>query len=184
VSRDSGHDTITPRPKEDPVSEADKTEARCPRCDHPLEKGTFHDVELEKCTECQGLLISNRVLTPLLEAMTRELVDTINPELDLDPVPDKGPSAKCPRCQGEMEHYGYMGGNQVMIDGCTGCVLIWLDAEELAAMSQLFAKTTRSSVIRKEASDKRIEQISRRFDAVMAGRKLQRRLMRGFRRFF
>lgn len=158
---------------------------KCPRCDQPLEAGTYHEVEIDKCPGCQGLLVSNKVLTPLLEAMTRDLVGSIDPDLPLDPLKDKGPGLRCPRCEGEMEHHGYMETKLVFVDTCDSCFVLWLDSDELAVMSQLFAKTTRRSTIRQAERDQQMREMERRFDATLAARSVQRRLLRGFiRRIF
>lgn len=59
----------------------------------------------------------------------------------MDAVKDAGGGLHCPKCGATMEHYGYMGSNRVMIDGCDGCGLLWLDVQELGAICLLFART-------------------------------------------
>jgi Zn-finger nucleic acid-binding protein len=153
---------------------------RCPRCQQSLEAGSYHEVELSKCPGCHGLLISNLKLTPLLEAMTADLADTLQPAQEQQPLEDPGGGIACPRCGEAMDHHGYMESRLVMIDSCPGCSVVWLDTEELAAMSQMFARTTRRTEQRRIAHEQRMREMSRRFDAVLVSRAVQGRLMRGF----
>jgi Zn-finger nucleic acid-binding protein len=113
----------------------------CPRDKAFLEYGHFHDIEMYRCPECLGILVEQRRLPKLLEEMSRELLKTISLDVPLDTVEDKGHISVCPECRSEMENYGYMGSPHVMIDRCKKCNSIWLDTDELGAMSLMHART-------------------------------------------
>jgi Zn-finger nucleic acid-binding protein len=114
---------------------------RCPRDKKILEYGHFHDVEIYRCPECQGVLVEQKRLPRLLEEMGRELLKTISIDCPLDEIEDQGRLFHCPKCSSETEHYGFMGSKHVMIDCCKKCSAIWLDTDELGGMSLLHART-------------------------------------------
>ena len=114
----------------------------CPRCARPaLEGSSLRGLSVARCAECEGTLAARRDLAGLLEVLARELIAKVDVEQPVAPVPDAGGGLNCPSCSAGMEHFGYMGARQVMIDGCDACGVLWLDADELSSMSLLFART-------------------------------------------
>ncbi|MFH1500289.1 MAG: zf-TFIIB domain-containing protein [Verrucomicrobiota bacterium] len=71
--------------------------------------------------------------------------DTIPLDYPIETILDKGGGLLCPRCTATMEHYAYMGDKHIMIDSCSACKHIWVDAEELAGMSLVHARSERLS---------------------------------------
>jgi Zn-finger nucleic acid-binding protein len=157
-----------------------ESKSSCPRCSESLLVGSFHEVEIEKCPACQGIFVRQNKMIPLLEAMTSDLIGTIDPDHDVQPLPDKGSGVPCPCCGELMNHHGYMETNLVLIDSCSNCSGVWLDPDELAVMSQIYAKTSRRLSIQREASDRRLKEMDRRCDAIFNARRVRRILTRGF----
>ena len=126
---------------------------QCPRCAVTLQNGVFHRIAMQLCPSCDGALVTRRTVPALLDRMRRVLLESghVDPEMALESVRDKGPVAICPRCNAAMEYYGYLGANNVFIDRCKRCDLVWLDPLELAAMSLLNARTRRRQADRDAA---------------------------------
>ena len=130
----------------------------CPRDGALLDSGTFHGVDILLCPTCQGTLVKQKRMNGLLDEMSKELQRTIPLESPLDRISDKGPNVACPVCERQMENYGYMGADFVIVDACHACRLLWLDTYELGAMSVQFARTTRRvDVMRMRQEASRLE---------------------------
>jgi hypothetical protein len=79
-----------------------------------------------------------------------------------------------------MEHYGYMGTEVVKIDACSGCALLWLDAEELGTMSLLHAQTARRGAARREEDERTTRELERQISRDLTARIVKE----GYNRFF
>jgi Zn-finger nucleic acid-binding protein len=113
----------------------------CPRYGEGLRDGAYKKVPGAYCTGCGGLLVGQRDLRRFLEQLARDLLESIDADTPVRPVPDAGGGLRCPRCREVMEHYGYMGTRLVLIDRCDACAAVWLDADELGRLALLFART-------------------------------------------
>ena len=123
----------------------------CPRCQQELVAGEFQSVELDMCAGCYGIVLEQNRLSGLLDVMANDLKDSLDLDAALEAVPNQGGEIACPRCHAQMEHYGYLGSNWVMIDSCKTCHVLWLDTDELGMMSLLYARSQmRSEQIHKD----------------------------------
>ena len=113
----------------------------CPRCNNDLKPGTYQGVSLYKCSKCNGCLIQQKNLIPLLDQLGLELGKTMNLDIKIGTIPDNDIKINCPECGKAMNHYGYMGANNVFIDSCSECWLIWLDPLEIGVMALLYKRT-------------------------------------------
>ena len=102
----------------------------------------LHEVEMRICAGCMGLLVEQRRLLPLLDAMAQELLAEVEVDLDteVEMIEDPGPVGACPSCGSAMDCDGYMGSKEVFIDRCNSCWRIWIDPMELGAMSLMYAR--------------------------------------------
>lgn len=121
------------------------TTIMCPRCRQKLETATCQGVGVELCRKCNGLLIEQQRLVPLLGAMTTDLAETIDLATPLEKVPDPGGGLNCPRCQNPMHHHGYMESQWVMVDNCLGCGVLWAHADGLGVISLMFARSRKKA---------------------------------------
>ena len=135
--------------------------AKCPRDGAELQQGTFHKIALLHCPECDGVLVQQSSLHPLLTEMAKELYQDITFDQDIDPVPDKGAHVDCPRCQLKMENYGYMGGTRVMIDCCGQCMGLWIDTNELAVMCFLNERANKRMTHYRAAAREHLKQLDK-----------------------
>jgi len=113
----------------------------CPRCNIDLIEGTSDEEEVNLCQKCSGALIKQKMLIPILKKVSGVMPDKVDENTFLPRLNDIGAVAACPDCKSQMEHYGYMGSNIVMIDGCNECNWIWVDARELVVMAKLYTQS-------------------------------------------
>ncbi len=113
----------------------------CPRCKTKLLKGERQGEKAYVCESCSGLLVRQPQLPTILEAFSAELFSEVNEDANLPKIEGKTHSINCPDCRLTMENYGYMGSNKVMLDACNECTWIWLDAQELMAVAQMYVQT-------------------------------------------
>lgn len=149
----------------------------CPRDKHELDEGEFHEVPVMHCPECEGVLINQISLMKLLTEMGKELSQDISFESEIEPVEDKGANLSCPGCYSVMENYGYMGSNDVMIDCCGQCTVLWIDSNELATMCFMNERANKRF---KQLQDSSKEQ-RRRLDKFVVQDVISGAYMRGFR---
>jgi Zn-finger nucleic acid-binding protein len=150
---------------------------KCPRDNHKLDEGEFHEVPVMHCPECEGVLIKQLSLMKLLTEMAKELSQDISFESEIEPIEDKGANVSCPGCYSVMENYGYMGSNDVMIDSCGQCSVLWIDSNELAAMCFINERATKRFEQRRETS----KELSNRLDNYVLQDALRGAYMRGLR---
>lgn len=117
---------------------------RCPRCgDAELTPAEAGETPLLFCPACRGCLIPRREMVRTMERQARAIRDQIDMDEKDASIPDDGGTIDCAACLGRMEHHGFMGGTQVMIDSCGSCGLVWLDNDERAVMTVMVARAAR-----------------------------------------
>jgi Zn-finger nucleic acid-binding protein len=157
------------------------TEApHCPRCRAALAAGASHSVNLYLCQSCRGVLLRRKSLVRLLTALGRELAGTLDPDRDIEAVPDRGAGLSCPLCRGGMDNFGYMGSKQVILDTCPACDVLWLDPRELGAAALLYARTNLRQQRARDASEARRRELSRNVDAAVLANATSSALLGGF----
>ncbi|MGD2145448.1 MAG: zf-TFIIB domain-containing protein [Anaerolineae bacterium] len=102
----------------------------CPRCEEPLGTGLIDEVEIEQCSQCDGMWFDQGEL--------RKAKDAVEPDLnwlDLeiwrreDEYEVRSSSIACPRCDAPLAAVAY-GETGVVIDYCAHCEGTWLDGGE------------------------------------------------------
>jgi Zn-finger nucleic acid-binding protein len=123
-----------------PSTPATTPPGKCPRCAEELEAVKLKGVSVRSCKRCQGTLLTQPQLAPLLGEMSAELLRTFNPDAQLEAVPDKGGGLRCPRCAKVLTTDDYCSAHIVYFDRCEPCGLLWLDADELGTMTLMWAR--------------------------------------------
>ncbi len=134
---------------------------QCPRDQQLLEPGTFHEIPALHCAACDGVLIKQNSLHPLLTEMAREIADQISADTPIEAAPDDGQTISCPTCSGRMDNYGYMGGRDVMIDCCGQCMELWIDAGELALMCIINQRSNQRISDQRQAAKEHMRDLER-----------------------
>lgn len=111
----------------------------CPRCGNSLEANV--NSSMHCCIGCDGALVSKSALQPLLTQIAKEFAEDGCLNDVIVSVPDKCENVDCPHCNRPMEDSGYHSANKVKLDGCLRCWVVWTDADELAVMAAMHARS-------------------------------------------
>jgi len=112
----------------------------CPRCDRELQNAELREVAVRLCATCKGALVTQLKLTPLLEALSTDILRSLDPDARLEPVKDQGRRIPCPTCRQRMDNDDYCAAGLVRFDRCNRCQLLWLDSGTLGAMTMMWAR--------------------------------------------
>jgi Zn-finger nucleic acid-binding protein len=111
----------------------------CPCCDRPLAGAALDGDTVGYCPECHGLLLSSDHLARVLarrretHAIRHRAVEPIDPT-------EFRRVMRCPRCRRKTETHTYGAGGPAVIDSCSRCRLVWLDAGELTVLQEYPAR--------------------------------------------
>lgn len=122
----------------------------CPRCSVSLVPAEVEGVAFDLCSVCDGLLLAQAKMIPLLSRLSAPLADEVATDASIESVPPPVGITACPRCSRPMQVNGYMGARLAYITACPSCSLVWFDADMLETIVLLCVRT-----------DKRIERIER-----------------------
>jgi Zn-finger nucleic acid-binding protein len=99
----------------------------CPKCNAPMEKVTFQNIEVDRCTSCRGLWF---------DMLEREHLDALNGAASVDVGPahkedrDKVVRINCPVCHGPMIRMVDLQNRDVWYESCPVCYGVFYDAGE------------------------------------------------------
>jgi Zn-finger nucleic acid-binding protein len=112
----------------------------CPVCKNPLSQFRFHHEEVDICRRGCGIWFDTGELTKVEESDTLENIDKafdgVYEKKDLKQSLKKDPVRHCPRDNAELQRYEWNVGSAIVLDGCSECQGIWMDAGELEGYSQ------------------------------------------------
>jgi len=100
-------------------------------------------VRLRVCGQCHGTLLGQIDMIRTLEAMSAELLATLDPDVELSPVGKAAAKVSCPACGREMARDDYCSAGLAHFDRCEPCRLLWLGADELGTMAMMWARMER-----------------------------------------
>ena len=78
-----------------------------------------------------------------LEALSIQLLETVDADTKLEPVGHADATVACPRCLGAMARDDYCGAGLATFDRCIPCGLLWLSADEVGTMALMWARMDR-----------------------------------------
>lgn len=117
---------------------------KCPRTGEPLLRRTFGDLEVDISPGCGGIWFDQFEL-PKVTHKHQELGELLVEHLreHANPFVDTAPRLNCPRDTDVVMMRRYFSPKQqIEIDECPKCGGIWLDAEELEKIRDLFPNST------------------------------------------
>ncbi|MFH1531157.1 MAG: zf-TFIIB domain-containing protein [Pseudomonadota bacterium] len=108
---------------------------KCPKCgSERLEAlDTAEGVQLDFCADCGGVLFDAREVAEYFE------LDRDIPDLKAVKDAARWSGIECPKCGGPWAELPYAPGEDLLIDLCTRCGVIWLDRGELPKLEALAA---------------------------------------------
>ena len=102
----------------------------CPSDGTELQIGALAGCQFAGCPTCQGMLIQQPVFASALAHFRAQYGESFS-----IPAPMNAAQLNivrhCPACHSKFETYPYAGAGNSVIDACTSCGLLWLDAGEL-----------------------------------------------------
>lgn len=150
----------------------------CPRCKELLKASRYHEVQIDLCLSCNGVLVQQPDLVRLLQQVVADIEAEVDFSSPIEEQSDSGGTISCPQCQQEMQNYSYMGVKQVQIDSCSRCRLLWFDADELGAASVIYARSQKRSDEMRQQSKEYGESLSRTTMNTLVARAFRRAFIR------
>ena len=112
---------------------------KCPRDGTALAKVKLAGIELDKCHKCDGIWLDFGELERIRDSKLTDAEEMLERKYG-DPSYEEGGTKgymRCPRCDdGRLQRYTYTYMNPVEIDRCETCLGVWLDDEELTAITR------------------------------------------------
>ena len=114
----------------------------CPICHVPLEPETYEGLQILQCPQCRGHLLESARYESIKSIPEKTLAELETEARDGFQGDHPGP-IRCPRCHLAMEKrpLPVPGFDNLHLDLCRPCALVWLDGGELA-MAQLAHQAT------------------------------------------
>lgn len=112
-----------------------QSELTCP-CDcGPLLGGHLDGRPVAGCRTCRGTILKMEDFGLLVNERRKRYK---GPDLRPRPIDPASlhRAARCPGCSVRMETHPYYGPGNTVVDSCSRCKLVWLDAGEVAAIEQ------------------------------------------------
>lgn len=114
-------------------SEGTRENLACPRCSGSLFARHYHELDVDECDACGGIMVSPRLLDRIVAA--KDSATDLRLAL---PARDRVPETKvrylhCPRCEETMNRQAFGRISGVVVDVCREHG-VWFDAGELAAV--------------------------------------------------
>ncbi len=120
---------------------------KCPKCNSDMEKVTFAQIEVDRCTNCKGLWFDMLEHEHLKAMQNSESIDV--GKVDIGKEYDKIDKIDCPVCQTRMIRMVDKDQPHIRYEACTSCYGVFFDAGEfrdykeetiLDFFQELFAK--------------------------------------------
>ena len=106
----------------------------CPLCETDLSHAKLSDWRFHYCSSCRGFLINGADLLKIIRYV-RGTAPRMNRKPEpIDPA-HLNREISCPHCSEAMSAHPYYGPGDYVIDSCTSCRCVWLDAGELRRSS-------------------------------------------------
>lgn len=149
----------------------------CPCCTAPLRELSYEGVSIRTCDGCGGEFVGPQPLRHIvnvrLERFGPEIHKMVESRMPTEGVPVKdGRTLECPSCKGATGVINYTLDSGVLIDRCTKCGGMWLDAQELENLQALLERWEDEAPARLEALEPRLRAVretNRRLGAKFEG---------------
>jgi Zn-finger nucleic acid-binding protein len=111
------------------------TDLDCPACGDQLVMAVVDDLACRACPTCFGVTLPQEDFGELVarRRANHQGADHLAGTMNLDALAHQ---RDCPICREAMEVHPYYGPGNTIIDSCSSCRLVWLDAGELLAIEQ------------------------------------------------
>lgn len=100
----------------------------CPKCGADMEKVTYQEIQVDRCTRCKGIWFDMLEAEQLKRLKGSEDIDTGDPKLGK--VFSKVEKINCPVCHTQMIRMVDLDQPHIWYEGCTVCYGLFFDAGE------------------------------------------------------
>jgi uncharacterized protein len=100
----------------------------CPKCDAPFEAVTFQEVEVDRCTQCQGLWFDSQEEQKLRALKGSEQIDVGDPQTGKKF--NQIANVHCPKCKAKMLRMVDPEQPHIWYESCPVCYGLFFDAGE------------------------------------------------------
>ncbi len=113
----------------------------CPACKSDMIVVEYNKIELDYCTDCQGVWFDSGELELLLESMNLESQNVfLSNILSSEEAESSEKKRKCPICGQKMKKTGIGQEPEILIDVCQRGDGLWFDGGELGQLTRQLAK--------------------------------------------
>ncbi|MCH7815629.1 MAG: zf-TFIIB domain-containing protein [Proteobacteria bacterium] len=103
----------------------------CPKCKGEMETKRHEEISIDRCNNCYGLLVEERMLSKMLDGwMTESFLDIGTAALGKKY--DKIDDIECPYCHFTMDKIVDPEQTHIWMESCPSCYRIFLDAGEFS----------------------------------------------------
>ena len=100
----------------------------CPKCNSDMEKVTFEEIEVDRCTNCKGLWFDMLEHEHLKSMQDSKSIDTGSAKIGKEY--NKIDKINCPVCQTQMIQMVDKDQHHIQYEACTSCYGVFFDAGE------------------------------------------------------
>lgn len=113
----------------------------CPACKSDMIVVEYNKIELDYCTDCQGVWFDSGELELLLESINLESQNVfLSNILSSEEAESSEKKRKCPICGQKMKKTGIGQEPEILIDVCQRGDGLWFDGGELGQLTRQMAK--------------------------------------------
>jgi Zn-finger nucleic acid-binding protein len=105
-----------------------KKKLLCPKCNSPMEKVTYQDIEIDRCTNCKGIWLDVFEKDRLKAKNGSDAVDVGDKKAGEEY--NKKEKVNCPRCLIPMVSKVLIEQKHIRYETCTSCYGVFFDAGE------------------------------------------------------
>ena len=107
----------------------------CPCCGLQMSKAVIDDEIIESCSNCKGLFIDREKFHDIAWSRRAAFEGADEAQIPISQEELKE-SRDCPKCHNTMETHPYYGPGNAVVDSCSRCQYVWLDAGELTTIER------------------------------------------------
>lgn len=121
----------------------------CPRCRIEMNAIEFKGVELDQCSDCEGVWFDHGELETVRESSTNEvnssgLAKSMEGEIRKEEISSEN-ELPCPRCGVTLTRFNYLYESGIILDTCPNDCGIWVDDGELKLIREYLDKAVQPS---------------------------------------
>lgn len=113
----------------------------CPKCEKDLVPFEYHEIELLKCSDCNGFWFKDEKFREVKQVGFSGLAADLPSESPSEPSSESSASKEmmCPDCEEPLVPFTYAYSSDIQLHRCTNCHGIWAESSDLLHIEELLA---------------------------------------------